>query len=127
MTRTILAGLTLALAIGLPTASGATSEREPYRAIGTEPFWSVEVRSGTMVFTDVSAPDAPVERRIERRHRAQGQVTYVAAPGMQLWISSERCSDGMSDRIFPDRVIAMIDGRRLQGCGGKPLSGSAAP
>jgi uncharacterized membrane protein len=28
------------------------------------------------------------------------------------------CSDGMSDRVYPDKVQVTVDGRRFDGCGG---------
>ena len=28
------------------------------------------------------------------------------------------CSDGMSDRIYPDKVQVDVDGQRFDGCGG---------
>jgi uncharacterized membrane protein len=29
-----------------------------------------------------------------------------------------RCSDGMSDRAYPDKVQVTVDGRRFNVCGG---------
>jgi len=29
-----------------------------------------------------------------------------------------RCNDGMSDRVYPDKVQVTVDGRRFNGCGG---------
>jgi uncharacterized membrane protein len=28
------------------------------------------------------------------------------------------CSDGMSDRVYPDKVQVTVDGRQFTGCGG---------
>jgi heat shock protein HslJ len=38
-------------------------------------------------------------------------------PRLRVNIVHARCSDGMSDRAYPDRVQVDVDGRRKKGCG----------
>jgi heat shock protein HslJ len=93
---------------GDPEAAG------DYRAIGTEPFWDLTI-GRDMVFTDrgnnirVAEPTPPV------RHGFAGE-TYA---GRRLFVNivHSRCSDGMSDRTYPDTVNVTVDGRAYRGCG----------
>ena len=39
-------------------------------------------------------------------------------PRIHMNIVHARCSDGMSDRTYPDKVQVDVDGRRFEGCGG---------
>ncbi len=93
---------------GYPAAQG------DYRAIGTEPFWDLTI-GRDLVFTDrgnnmqVAEPTPPV------RSGFAGE-TYQ---GSRLFVNivHTRCSDGMSDRSYPDTVNVTVDGRAYRGCG----------
>lgn len=86
-----------------------------YRAIGTEPFWDLEIGPREMRFTDRGNDMRVV------------QPTPVAADGpygrtyrtqrLEATISPGPCSDGMSERSYPDRVQLYVDGRLYRGCG----------
>jgi uncharacterized membrane protein len=39
-------------------------------------------------------------------------------PRIHMNIVHGQCSDGMSDRVYPDKVQVDVDGRRFNGCGG---------
>ncbi len=39
-------------------------------------------------------------------------------PRLRVNIVHAKCSDGMSDRIYPDKVQVDADGQRFDGCGG---------
>jgi heat shock protein HslJ len=85
-----------------------------YRAIGTEPFWDLTI-GRDLVFTDrganlvVAEPAPPVQRS------AGGDRFF----GRRLSVRIEHrlCSDGMSDRSYPDTVSVTVDGRAYRGCG----------
>jgi heat shock protein HslJ len=93
----------------------------PYRALGTEPFWALELTGGQMVFTEA---DAPGVRIVETQPRPiygfAGDIYQGRRINLNI-VRGQRCSDGMSDRIFPDRVQVRIDGRAFEGCGGQAL------
>lgn len=86
-----------------------------YRAMGTEPFWDLTI-SRDMVFTDrgtgmtvVQPTPQPIGGTAGPIYRTQRlEVNVVHSP----------CSDGMSDRRYPDRVQVYVDGRLYRGCGG---------
>jgi heat shock protein HslJ len=110
---------TAACAMTPPPGDGASEER--YRALGTEPFWSVTIAGGRMRYTtpggapiDVAAPTP--------RTTASGR--RYSAPGIVLDIAARPCSDGMSDRTYPDTVSVRVGGPTRNGCGG-PLDDAA--
>jgi len=85
-----------------------------YRAIGTEPFWDLEI-GRDLIFTDrgndlsVSQPAPPP---------IQGVAGPVyRTPRIEVNITHRQCSDGMSDRTYPDTVQVYVDGRLFGGCG----------
>jgi uncharacterized membrane protein len=39
-------------------------------------------------------------------------------PRINVNIVHATCSDGMSDRVYPDKVQVTVDGRQFSGCGG---------
>lgn len=43
-----------------------------------------------------------------------------AADDVEVTILSKKCSDGMSDRTYPDTVTLKMGDKILQGCGGLP-------
>ena len=87
----------------------------PYRAIGTEPFWNVLIDPINITFT---APDSqPITQPTPRSIIGVAGEIYQT-PRINVNIVHAQCSDGMSDRIYPDKVQVTVDGRRYDGCGG---------
>ena len=93
---------------------GPPVDQGNYRAIGTEPFWDLTI-GRDLVFTDrgnniaVAEPTPPVRRGVAGE-RYQGRRLSVT-------IVHGRCSDGMSERTYPDTVNVTVDGRAFRGCG----------
>ena len=86
-----------------------------YRALGTEPFWGLTIDASQMVFTQ---PDAqPVAQPTPRVIVGFAGEIYQT-PRIRVNIVHAQCSDGMSDRVYPDKVQVDVDGRRFEGCGG---------
>lgn len=101
-----------------PLVSRGTSARDPappdYRAIGTEPFWTVTVQGATAV---LERPDAPPLHYGVRQEMDSKSLRYLG-DGFTMTISEGPCSDGMSDALWSDRVqIAFAQGV-YKGCGG---------
>ena len=102
---------------GQPTnpAPGYPSGESTYRAVGTEPFWDLEI-GRDLIFTDrgnnvsVSQPaPAPIQGTAGPTYRTDR---------LEVNIVHRQCSDGMSDRRYPDTVDVRVDGReRYRGCG----------
>ena len=104
-----------------PTLSSTAAAIDPGRAIdavGTEPFWALQIRPETLNF---STPEKPM-----RRAKNTG---LSIEPGMAVWmttlpgggaikasVSVKDCSDGMSERRYPFTVALEAEGRTLKGC-----------
>ena len=104
--------LTTPLAACLPIPAAPPP---PYHAVGTEPFWNLLIDERDITFTQPEAQ--PI-------HQPRPQVIVGIAgeiyqtPRINVNIVHGRCSDGMSDRIYPDKVQLIVDGKRFNGCGG---------
>lgn len=98
-----------------PEAPPPVQHQQAYRALGTEPFWSVRLEHGQMIYEDAE------QRRIEvinPRHRTTFNGHRYDSQRLTLDISRGECSDGMSDNVYADTVLVIADGRELRGCGG---------
>jgi uncharacterized membrane protein len=91
-----------------------------YRALGTEPFWALTIDARQIVFTEANSPGTRiVEPLPEVIHGFAGDIYQGKRIGVN--IVRTRCSDGMSDRIYPDKIQLRADSRAFEGCGGVPL------
>lgn len=97
---------------------GGVDLGQPIRALGTEPFWSVELTGAEMVYT---SPE-PLEQRAPQPAPAiQGTTaTWEAetADGTALRVTliATECSDGMSDRTYPLTAMVKLGALELTGC-----------
>ena len=87
----------------------------PYHALGTEPFWNLLIDEHNLTFTQPDA--APVTQPTPRVIVGFAGEIYQT-PRIHVNIVHMSCSDGMSDRSYPDKVQVTVDGRQLNGCGG---------
>ena len=107
-------GLALLLLAGCATVSAAADET--YRAVGTEPFWSITIANGRMTYESPAGRfSVPAPRGEEL---GDGRIWETRRITLHIW--HQDCSDGMSDNHYPDGVRAIVDGRGLSGCGGPP-------
>lgn len=101
----------------------------PLRLVGTEPFWGVLLKDGSLSFSGVDrgaivAPIASVEAR-------GGGAVYRTPPpstrfpvAVRATVTPGACSDGMSDRVYPYAAVVDIDYAgaappvTLKGCAG---------
>ena len=104
---------------GYPPVATDQWAAQPYRAIGTEPFWSLTIDSEAMRYegADGDAYSVPTP---EARPSFNG-LRYVG-DRMTVDVTYSECSDGMSNRRYSDSVTVQLpDGRDLRGCGGDIL------
>ena len=87
----------------------------PYRAIGTEPFWNLLIDPINLTFTQPEG--APITQRTPKVIIGIAGEIYQT-PRISVNIVHATCSDGMSDRVYPDKVQVTVDGRQYNGCGG---------
>lgn len=110
----------LALPALLMISAGASAQTpaEPYRALGTEPFWSLTIDGQTM---RLDQPDVqPIVTTAPRPRPSYNGRQYVTRT-MKVVVTTGPCSDGMSERRYPERVTVDVGGRVLRGCGGVPV------
>ena len=87
----------------------------PYHAVGTEPFWDLLIDEHHLTFA--LAGTQPITQPTPAViHGIAGEIYQT--PRINVNIVHGSCSDGMSDRVFPDKVQVTVDGRRFNGCGG---------
>ena len=97
---------------------GGVDLAQPVRALGTEPFWSLELTGTEMVYT---AAEPPEQRAPQPDPAVQGTTaTYQAetADGTDLRVTliATECSDGMSDRTYPLTAMVKVGDEDLTGC-----------
>lgn len=100
---------------GRPAAGYPTDER--YRAIGTEPFWDLSI-GYELIFTDRGNNVRVVQPTPRPIVGVAGEIYNTRR--IRVNIIHSRCSDGMSDRTYPDTVQVTVDGRQFRGCGARP-------
>ncbi|MES2001820.1 MAG: hypothetical protein V4444_05875 [Pseudomonadota bacterium] len=113
MNKLLVALPLVALAGGCVTAPSPPPA--PYHAVGTEPFWNLLIDPINLTFTQ---PDAqPILQRTPNSIIGVAGESYQTQR-ISVNIVHARCSDGMSDRSYPDTVDVTVDGRQFKGCGG---------
>jgi len=87
-----------------------------YRALGTEPFWALELTGREMLFTNADGLRI-VEPQPRAIHGFAGDIYNAKRLGLNI-VHGAGCSDGMSDRRYSDKVQVRVDDRSYEGCGG---------
>jgi uncharacterized membrane protein len=112
MKRLLVLGLTLVLG-GCMTPPPPPAA--PYHAVGTEPFWNLLIDEHNLTFAQ---PDSqPITQPTPRVIIGVAGEIYQS-PRINVNIVHGSCSDGMSDRAYPDKVQVTVDGKQYNGCGG---------
>jgi heat shock protein HslJ len=94
----------------------AVSDPVPYKAHGTEPFWSLSIASDrkSMLFARPGSDDIFSEFNAQS---IAGGVRYISST-MTAEIRAGQCNDGMADRIYTDKVTVTMGDTIYNGCGG---------
>lgn len=97
---------------------GGVNLDEPLRALGTEPFWAVNIDGAGLVYSGVDRPEQTAPNTgpqvtgttaIWSGETDRGQVLSVT-------LIETDCSDGMSDRTYPLTARVEIGEETLNGC-----------
>jgi putative lipoprotein len=91
-----------------------------FRASGVEPFWGVQVREASIVFSTPEIPETVFES-VEPAFFGGGWVYETVAAGpepitLRLELTPERCSDSMVGAIYSWSARVDIGGQIRQGC-----------
>lgn len=102
-----------------PARLGGVDLGQPLRALGTEPFWGVDISGDEMTFSGADRPT--IRAAPARRTVFPDSVVYrgLTESGVELVVTLEAqdCSDGMSDRTYPLTArVTFGDDIRLSGC-----------
>lgn len=105
-------------AAAAPAVLGGVDLGQPVRAVGTEPFWSVEITPRTLIYKAVDQPDMTVTNP---GPTLQGTTAVYAAAGadgatLVMTLIATECSDGMSDRVYPLTARVELGSQTLNGC-----------
>ena len=104
-----------ALALTACVTSVPAAPPAPYHAVGTEPFWNLLIDEHDITF--VLSGAQPIRQPTPKVIVGFAGEIY-RTPRIDLNIVHHQCSDGMSDRTYPDQVTATVDGKQFKGCGG---------
>ncbi|UYY59120.1 META domain-containing protein [Sphingomonas sp. S2-65] len=108
----------------LALSLAAAAQPAPYRALGTEPFWSLTIDGSTIRYRPAEGRGISVAKPRALNGR---NGTRYQTPRLSVLIAHTPCSDGMSDRRYRNTVTLRIGGTVRKGCGGAILSQSGGP
>lgn len=105
-------------AAAAPAVLAGVDLSRPLRALGTEPFWAVELTGSELVYSGV---DRPEQRAPQGRPRMQGtmatwEATTTQGTPLTVTLTATECSDGMSDRTYPLTALVKVGEETLTGC-----------
>lgn len=91
---------------------------QPLRALGTEPFWGVDLTGTELVYSGVDRPEqrAPQPQPVIQGATASFEAETSAGSPIRIMLAATECSDGMSDRTYPLSAIVRIGDETLIGC-----------
>jgi heat shock protein HslJ len=104
----------IACLLAAPLSAASTSA--PYKAGGTEPFWSLAIGPRTIIFEHMDRPKV-TQATSKPRKTKFGRIYWTRRISVGI-IENQPCSDGMSDFIYRDDVTVTVDGQKYRGCGG---------
>lgn len=106
-------------AAGAPAELAGVDLTRPIRALGTEPFWALDVtEAGDLKLTGVDRPETVAPRPTRAAGPAGTVLSGRAGDGRELTLTLAPgpCSDGMSDRTYPLTAVVALAGETLKGC-----------
>ena len=92
----------------------------PYKALGTEPFWALQIADSQMTFQPMEGE--PVVATIASARPSFNGWRYTSDT-VSVDVTFSQCSDGMSDIVYKDTVTVLVGTTEYRGCGG----GAVAP
>lgn len=108
----LIGGTALASCATVPPAADPAA----YHALGTEPGWSLTIDQRMMRFSGPYGIGPVAEPTPRVIHGFAGES--YQGKRIRVNIVHGQCSDGMSDRVYPDSVQLGVDGTSYRGCGG---------
>lgn len=91
----------------------------PFRASGTEPFWSLTATRDSLRLETPDTP--PVERALPPAESAQDTLVFRDTD-LVATLQNKPCRNAMTGMLYPVTVSVASAGKTLQGCGGDPAA-----
>lgn len=88
----------------------------PYRAVGHSTDWTLIIDDRFLTFIPGPGAQPILQPAVQPIIGFAGEIYQTPRIGVN--IVHGQCSDGRTDRAYPDRVQVDVDGRRYEGCGG---------
>jgi heat shock protein HslJ len=107
------------LAAALLVAVADPPAAEPYRALGSEPPWSLTIADGRMSYESPGRPSVSVAAPAPTTE--EGQTRYQTRQ-LSVDIMPIACDRGMGGRRYAATVFVTVGGEMLAGCGGAELA-----
>lgn len=110
------AGQTSTATTSTTTSSEQGQVPTAFTALGTEPFWDIQVTGRTLTYSGIDIETKVLEAE---RTSTQNSATYTgnhAGDAFELVVTVGTCNDGMSDNQYPYTVEWTYDGQTNQGC-----------
>jgi uncharacterized membrane protein len=97
---------------------GGVDLGQPIRALGTEPFWGVDIGPEGIAYEGVDKPREVAPRGEVELMGTMAVFTGTTDKGRAITVTliDTDCSDGMSDRLYPLTARVEIGEDTLQGC-----------
>lgn len=91
---------------------------QPVRALGTEPFWGVDITPTEIKYSGVDRPEqtGPNPGPAVNGTMATWDTQTTQGNRLEITLIATECSDGMSDRTYPLTARVVIGEETLQGC-----------
>ena len=111
-----------------PPALAGIDLSRPLHVGGNEPFWAIEMTGLEMIYSGVDRPEqrAPQGQPAMQGTMAVWETTTGAGNRLKVTLTATDCSDGMSDRVWPQTALVEIGDERLMGCAATASAHSAA-
>lgn len=88
----------------------------PYRAVGQAADWTLIIDDRFLTFIPGPGQQPVLQPAPKPIIGFAGEIYQT--PRINVNIVHAQCSDGRTNRAYPDRVQVDVDGRRYNGCGG---------
>ena len=88
----------------------------PYRAVGQDSTWTLIIDDRYLTFVGAPGSTPILQPSVKPIIGIAGEIYQT--PRINVNIVHSQCSDGRTDRSYPDRVQVTVDGRQYSGCGG---------
>jgi uncharacterized membrane protein len=101
-----------------PAILGGVDLGQPLRALGTEPFWAVDITTDAIAYSAVDSEGVRVSNPGPTVQGTTAVYASAAEDGTALVVTliATECSDGMSDRVYPLTARFETGETELAGC-----------